>query len=100
MQSVIHNTQGSIRQMNQLNERQEKIKKAFAVASTNCGGQSQMLAALNCSATWMYACIKRGTVPLIIAKKLEVLTKGEFTWQETSPHFDKRIRDVSKYLEQ
>lgn len=86
--------------MNQSDTINEKIKTAFDIAANNCGGQLRMFAAINNTSSWVYTCIKRGVVPLVTAKKLEILTRGEVTWQEICPNLDKEIQDVSKYLEQ
>jgi hypothetical protein len=76
----------------------ETIKAAFARAADNCGGKPRMLAALNITESWMYSSIKRESVVLGTALRLQVLTKGEFKWQDLCPTEFQEINAVAEYL--
>jgi hypothetical protein len=74
------------------------IAQAFDAAAKACGGKPRMLAALNISESWMYACMKKNNVPLITALQLQYLTKLQFRWQDLAPEDHKKITDCSKYV--
>lgn len=57
-----------------------------------------MQAAVNSTASWLYTCVNRGNVPLELAMKLEVLTKGEFKFQDLCPDKMAEINAVAEYL--
>jgi hypothetical protein len=76
----------------------EKIKAAFADAATNCGSKPRLLAALDITESWMYACIANGSVSLILSLKLQVLTNGKFKWQDLCPTEFQKINAVAEYL--
>jgi len=82
----------------QLTPQQEKIKEAFQLAQANCGGKLKLQVAINTTASWIYTCINRGTVPLKMAMKLEVLTRGEVKAVEMAVAEIEEINAVSKYL--
>lgn len=84
--------------MSELTPTQLKIKGALELAAQNCGGKLRMQAAVDSTASWLYTCTNRGTVPLELAMKLEVLTKGEFKFQELCPDKMIEINTVAEYL--
>lgn len=81
-----------------LTEHQQMLKDAFTLAATNCGNKLHMFAALNITVSWYHTCIRESTVPLELAMKLEVLTKGEFKYQDLCPDRINDINAVSLYL--
>jgi hypothetical protein len=82
----------------ELNDHQQLLKDAFALAAKNCGSKPRMLAALDCTVSWYHTCIRLGTVPLELAMKLEVLTKGEYQFKDMCPDRIEEINAVSQYL--
>lgn len=82
----------------QLTPAQITIKEAFRLAQINCGGKLQLQVAINTTASWIYTCINRGTVPLKMAMKLEVLTRGEVKAADIAVKDITEINAVSKYL--
>jgi hypothetical protein len=76
----------------------ERIKAAIELASDNCGGKPRLLAALNITESWMYACMKHGRIPLILSLKLQVLTNGKYNWYELCPTEHQTINAVAEYL--
>lgn len=84
--------------MSELTHQQQLIKDAFDLAAQNCGGKLRMQAAVNSTASWLNTCVKRGTMPLQLGMKIEILTKGEFTFQKLCPAKMEEINAVTEYL--
>lgn len=80
-------------------KRKEIIEKAFDLAIANCGGKGRMLVALDITESWMYALRSgRGEMTVGVALKLQVLTNGEYKWQDLSPKEYEKINAVAEYL--
>ena len=79
-------------------KQRQLIKDAIDTAAANCGGKLKLYVAINVTASWCYACINRGVVPLEMAMKLEILTKGQFLAKDLCPDVTEKINAVSNYL--
>lgn len=63
-------------------ERQEFMRAAVQAAAERCGGRPELYARLGVSSSWVYACVRNGTMPLRMAISVHLLTGGEYRWFE------------------